>query len=199
MTATPITFPAEPGYTYKVLPENGLLSQYGAAASAVPVAGQSGKFTVTVDPDVSQVWYVFRGTTQPAGWHLWIEKIDFTQNTVSVYPVTASSGPRVQETTLELFVGESVPVSLNLTDADGNAISLAGRTLQVVLEGRRRADRQVIPNSSISRTGSTIGFTVGSPTTSVEGPGSWAVRDTTSGEVLAAGVLQVKYAPRQDT
>jgi hypothetical protein len=199
MTATLIPFSSEPGFTYKALPESGLLSQYAAAASATPVPGQLGKFTITVDPDVSQVWYVFRGTTQPAGWHLWIEKIDFTQNTVSVYPVTASGQQRVQETTLELFVGEAVPVSLSLADADGNPISLAGRTLQVVLEGRRRADRQVIANGSISRTGSTIGFTVGSPTTSVEGPGSWAVRDTTSGEVLAAGVLQVKYAPRQDT
>ena len=121
---------------------------------------------------------------------------------ITVLPLNAAVQDRVDGTTINLFFGEVLSVAIAITDAAGEAVSLAGRTLRIVIEGRTRVDRVVIENGDIGRTGNTISFTPPIGITNKLGRRSWSLRDVTGGNgdgvVLAYGILSVTYAPAKD-
>lgn len=121
---------------------------------------------------------------------------------ITVLPLSATVQNRVDGTTINLFYGEVISVAIAITDAAGQAVNLAGRTLAIVIEGRTRIDRAVIDNANIARTGNTITFMSPAGIVSKVGQRKWSLRDVTSGSgegvVLAHGTLNVNYCPADD-
>ncbi len=116
---------------------------------------------------------------------------------INVLPLNAAVQSRVRGTTIEVFSGETVLVSMAVVDAAGNAVSLTGRTLRIVLESPgSTADRTVIEDGSIPRSGNTVSFAIVGG--SAGGRRLWSLRDTSGDVVLAHGVVSTTYAPKKD-
>lgn len=118
-------------------------------------------------------------------------------NNISILPLNAAVQSRVRGTTIEVFSGETVQVSVAILDAAGNAVSLAGRTLRIVLETfGSTADQTVIEDGSIARSGNTITFSIAGGTTGKRR--QWSLRDVSGNVVLAHGIVSTSYAPVKD-
>jgi hypothetical protein len=116
---------------------------------------------------------------------------------INVLPLNAAVQSRVRGTTIEVFSGETVLVSIAVLDAAGNAVSLTGRTLRIVLESPgSTADRTVIEDGSIARSGNTVSFAIVGGSTGARR--LWSLRDTSGDVVLAHGVVSTTYAPKKD-
>jgi hypothetical protein len=118
-------------------------------------------------------------------------------SSINVLPLNAAVQSRVRGTTIDVFIGETVSVSVLLTDAAGNAVDLTGRTLRIVLESAHSPlDKTVIENGAIARSGSTITFAVsGGPTPTRR---NWSLRDVAGDVVLAYGLVNTVYAAKRD-
>lgn len=118
-------------------------------------------------------------------------------NNINVLPLNAAVQSRVRGTTIEVFSGETVQVSIAVVDAAGSAVSLTGRTLRIVLESSSSTvDKTVIEDGSIARSGNTITFAISG---GVNGARRlWSLRDTSGDVVLAHGVVSTSYAPKKD-
>lgn len=117
---------------------------------------------------------------------------------INVLPMNASVQSRVRGTTIEVFSGETAQISIAIVDAAGSAVSLAGRTLRIVIEPiGSNADQVVIEDGAIARSGNTITFSVAG---GVNGQRrNWSLRDVSSSDlVLAYGVVSTSYAPKKD-
>lgn len=171
-----------------------------------------GRYRVDTAADSGKVWFeATAGSVKAYGWADLdnpgangfadvVDSIGGGAGAVTVLPMNAAVQNRVDGTTIQLFFGEVISVAIAITDAEGDAVNLAGRTLQIVIEGRTRVDRAVIENGAISRSGSTISFFPPSGITAKVGQRRWSLRDVTTGVdvVLAYGLLNVVYAPKTD-
>lgn len=122
-----------------------------------------------------------------------------TSGNVNVLPYTGAVVDRVTGTKITVFVQEEVSVTIGVTDADGNDVSLTGKTLQFVVEDQYGADVAVIADGSMTKSGNDATITIGTPITGSIAQYHWSLRDiTTANVVLAHGVLQVAYAAQED-
>ncbi|MFO0939841.1 MAG: hypothetical protein U0930_03660 [Pirellulales bacterium] len=98
----------------------------------------------------------------------------------------------------KFFTGETAQVSVAIVDAAGTAVSLAGRTLRIVIEPiGSSTDQVVIEDGSIARSGNTITFAVAGGTNGQRR--NWSLRDVSASDVvLAYGVVSTSYAPKKD-
>jgi len=110
--------------------------------------------------------------------------------TINVYPVSASTPERVAGTTLTFYRDESRSVSV-VTD-----FTLTSLTLQFTVEDQDGNDVYTLANASISRSGQTFTVPVTTAVTSGNGQYRWSMRDITGGgnSVIAMGVLTVQEA-----
>ena len=112
-------------------------------------------------------------------------------------PNVAASASRADSTTIALFVGETQAYSINVYDADGDAVPLAGKTLELTFDNRKRDEILVITSGNITVSSNVATFSPTSAITGSVGEFFWALRDTANyQEVLAAGVCRVSYAAR---
>jgi hypothetical protein len=119
---------------------------------------------------------------------------------ITVLPLNAAVQDRVDGTTINLFYREVISVAIAITNASGQ-VSLTGKTLAIVIEGRTKSDRAVIANADIAKNGNTATFTPPIGITSKVGQRKWSLRDVTGGSdgvVLAHGLMNVNYAPADD-
>ncbi len=176
-----------------------------------------GRYRVNTTADSGKVWFeATAGPVKAYGWadldnpgaNGFSEVVDSLNaaggsTAVTVLPLNAAVQDRVDGTTINLFYGEVISVAIAITNAAGQAVNLAGRTLAIVIEGRTRIDRAVIANGNIARTGNTITFMSPAGIVSKVGQKKWSLRDVTSGTgegvVLAHGTLNVSYAPADDS
>jgi hypothetical protein len=114
---------------------------------------------------------------------------------ITVLPLTGTTPDRTQGTTISVFVGEVTPISMLVEGA-----TLTGKTLQFVVEDKRRTDITVIEDGDISRTTNTFTVTVPSSVTERGASHIWSLRDISgSGNtVLLQGVFEVNYAADMD-
>jgi hypothetical protein len=110
--------------------------------------------------------------------------------TINVYPVSASTPERVAGTTITYYRNEIRSVSV-VTD-----FTLTNLTLSFTIEDAEGTDLLTIPNGSISRSGQTFTVSIGTAATSSTGNKRWALRDITGGtnSVIARGVFSVQEA-----
>jgi hypothetical protein len=110
--------------------------------------------------------------------------------TINVYPVSASTPERVAGTTITYYRNEIRSVSV-VTD-----FTLTSLTLSLTIEDTEGTDLLTIPNGSISRSGQTFTVSIGTSVTSSVGNKRWALRDLTGGtnSVIARGVFSVQEA-----
>jgi hypothetical protein len=110
--------------------------------------------------------------------------------TINVYPVSASTPERVAGTTLTFYRDESRSVSV-VTD-----FTLASLTLRFVVEDQDGNDVYTLDNASINRSGQTFTVPVTTVVTGGLGQYRWSMRDITGGgsSVIAMGVLTVQEA-----
>jgi len=114
---------------------------------------------------------------------------------VTVLPFTGTTPDRTNGTTITVFIGEAASVSVALTGA-----SLDALTLRFAVEDKARGDVAVIENADISRTGTTFTVTIPSTITAKVAQYKWSLRNVTASAnlVLGQGVLQVAYAAAKD-
>lgn len=117
---------------------------------------------------------------------------------VTVVPLTGVVESRTNGTTITAFVGETATVSIAVVDAQGEAVTVTGLTLEIVVERRSLADVVTIANGDITKTGSTISFAIPSALSSTEGDYRWSLRSAAGDAVLLQGPFIVKYAPQAD-
>jgi hypothetical protein len=110
--------------------------------------------------------------------------------TINVYPVSASTPERVAGTTLTFYRDESRSVSV-VTD-----FTLTSLTLQFTVEDQDGADVYTLNNASINRSGQTFTVPVTTAVTGGLGQYRWSMRDVTGGgnSVISRGVLAVEEA-----
>jgi hypothetical protein len=110
--------------------------------------------------------------------------------TINVYPVSASTPERVAGTTITYYRNEIRSVSV-VTD-----FTLTSLTLSLTIEDAEGTDLLTIPNASISRSGQTFTVSIGTAVTASVGNKRWALRDITGGtnSVIARGVFSVQEA-----
>jgi hypothetical protein len=110
--------------------------------------------------------------------------------TINVYPVSASTPERVAGTTITYYRNEIRSVSV-VTD-----FTLTSLTLSLTIEDAEGTDLLTIPNGSISRSNQTFTVSIGTAVTSSVGNKRWALRDITGGtnSVIARGVFSVQEA-----
>jgi hypothetical protein len=110
--------------------------------------------------------------------------------TINVYPVSASTPERVAGTTITYYRNEIRSVSV-VTD-----FTLTSLTLSLTIEDAEGTDLLTIPNASINRSGQTFTVSIGTAVTASVGNKRWALRDLTGGtnSVIARGVFSVQEA-----
>jgi hypothetical protein len=110
--------------------------------------------------------------------------------TINVYPVSASTPERVAGTTITYYRNEIRSVSV-VTD-----FTLTNLTLSLTIEDAEGTDLLTIANASISRSGQTFTVSIGTDVTASVGNKRWALRDITGGtnSVIARGVFSVQEA-----
>jgi hypothetical protein len=110
--------------------------------------------------------------------------------TINVYPVSASTPERVQGTTLTFYRNESRSVSV-VTD-----FTLTSLTLQFTVEDQDGVDVYTLANGSITRSSQTFTVAVTTAVTGNLGQYRWSMRDISGGgsSVIAMGVLTVQEA-----
>jgi hypothetical protein len=110
--------------------------------------------------------------------------------TINVYPVSASTPERVAGTTITYYRNEIRSVSV-VTD-----FTLTNLTLSLTIEDAEGTDLLTIPNGSITRSNQTFTVSIGTSVTSSVGNKRWALRDITGGtnSVIARGVFSVQEA-----
>jgi hypothetical protein len=110
--------------------------------------------------------------------------------TINVYPVSASTPERVAGTTLTFYRDESRSVSV-ATD-----FTLTNLTLQFTVEDQDGTDVYTLNNASINRSGQTFTIPITTAVTGGLGQYRWSMRDVTGGgnSVIAMGVLTVQEA-----
>ena len=110
--------------------------------------------------------------------------------TINVYPVSASTPERVAGTTLTFYRDESRSVSV-VTD-----FTLTNLTLQFTVEDQDGNDVYTLANASIARSGQTFTVPVTTAVTGGLGQYRWSMRDITGGgnSVISRGVLAVEEA-----
>jgi hypothetical protein len=121
-----------------------------------------------------------------------------SSTSITVVPLTGVVEGRVDGTTINVFTQETCTVSIAVVDAEGNAVTVTGLTLEIVIESRLMTDVVVIANGSITKSGSTISFAIPSSVSATEGAYQWALRKTNDDSVLLQGPLIVSYAPQGD-
>jgi hypothetical protein len=110
--------------------------------------------------------------------------------TINVYPVSASTPERVAGTTITYYRNEIRSVSV-VTD-----FTLTNLTLSFTIEDAEGTDLLTIPNGSITRSNQTFTVSIGTDVTASVGNKRWALRDITGGtnSVIARGVFSVQEA-----
>jgi hypothetical protein len=110
--------------------------------------------------------------------------------TINVYPVSASTPERVAGTTITYYRNEIRSVSV-VTD-----FTLTSLTLSFTIEDAEGTDLLTIANASITRSSQTFTVSIGTAATSSTGNKRWALRDITGGtnSVIARGVFSVQEA-----
>lgn len=114
-------------------------------------------------------------------------------------PFAGAVADRVEGTKLQAFFNENTPISIAVVDSSGNAVTVTGRTLRVSIEDKKGVDKLIIADGLITKSGSTVTFTVTTAVTSTPTSYYWSLRDITSGNVvILQGVLDVVYAAEAD-
>jgi hypothetical protein len=110
--------------------------------------------------------------------------------TINVYPVSASTPERVAGTTLTFYRDESRSVSV-VTD-----FTLTSLTLQFTVEDQDGTDVYTLNNASINRSSQTFTVPITTAVTGGLGQYRWSMRDVTGGgnSVISRGVLAVEEA-----
>lgn len=122
---------------------------------------------------------------------------------VNVTPLTATTETRVNGTTINYYVGETIAQTVAITDSAGSAVNLTGKTLQVVIDSPRpsHGDVQVIANANITISGASsnqVTFTNSAAVTASARTLRWALRDTSNNKVLGRGQVRVTEAAKED-
>ena len=97
-------------------------------------------------------------------------------------------------TTIELSVNEVAAQTKQCIDSDGNAVTLTGLTLEMILEDFAGTDIQVIPSGSITISGSSWTFTPSASVTAVQKTWRWALINTANSQPLMHGLMPINYA-----
>lgn len=124
-------------------------------------------------------------------------------SSVNVTPLTATTETRINGTTINYYVGETIAQTVAITDSAGSAVDLSGKTLQVIIDSPRpsHGDVQVIANANITVSGASsnqVTFTNSAAVTASARTLRWALRDTSNNEVLGRGQVRVTEAAEED-
>lgn len=92
------------------------------------------------------------------------------------------------------FVGETRTFTITTVDGLGNAVDCSAMTLEVVIEKLDRTDVVTIADANITKTSTTVSFSVASTYHTTEANYRWALRRTDTGVVIMFGPYVVDYA-----
>ena len=96
--------------------------------------------------------------------------------------------------TLTAYVGETRTHTVTTIDSDGTAVNCSALTLEVVIEQLDRTDVVNIANANITKTSTTVAFAVSSSINKAEHQYTWALRNTSTGQVIMRGPYVIEYA-----
>ena len=98
-----------------------------------------------------------------------------------------------------VYQGETYAASIEPRDSSGTAVNLASKTMYVVIENEDTAvDAVIINDADLTKTATTIGFTIDTVVTNVDNPSHlWALRDASTNEVYMHGTLYVDKGATQ--
>lgn len=127
------------------------------------------------------------------------ETIDFdtiNDSGTVVLPASATVPSRGSTDTISLYEGETITQSITITDADGDAVDMSGKTIAVEVEDLSGTDVATIEDGDITRSGAsnqTLTFAWPSAVTATVRSLVYAIRDASAPRsVYAAGRIEVR-------
>jgi hypothetical protein len=96
--------------------------------------------------------------------------------------------------TLTAYVGETRTHTVTTVDSDGAAVNCSALTLEVIVEQLDRSDVLTIVNADITKTTTTVAFTVDASINKAEHQYRWALRNASTGGVIMFGPYVIQYA-----
>lgn len=115
-----------------------------------------------------------------------------------IFPLEGRVASRVSGTNIHLFTKETVTVTISVVDAEGNAVDLTGRTLEIAFENIRGTDVAIVADGDITKSSNSAAFAIPSAVTNAAGDKPWSMRDTSNNAVLVRGFVQVAYAAESE-
>lgn len=173
-----------------------------ATASSVTAGSNDASFYTVVFATLADGRYrivFYESTTAVASEDVSVnsEVFSITGPSVIVHPLAGVVSNRINGTYIGLFVGETSSVSIGVVDSSGTAVDVSAMNLAIVFEDRNsRTDVATVANGSITKSTSTVIFTVPTAVTTIERSLIWSLRNTT--DVLLHGVCEVTYAAKAD-
>ena len=150
----------------------------------------TGEYSLSLDESTNYTVFVRAGAS-PASSDIAIAQIGVSGSTsITVLPISSTVESRVVDGKITAFIGETLSVAVNCS------VTLTGLTLHVVVEDYLGADVDVITSVSVS--GTTATFTLGSPVTDTVNQYRYSIRNTSGNVVISKGVIVVKEAANED-
>lgn len=197
--------------TLKLYPRNSGSIANGASGDSLTESG-TGYFTATVAESLTGIHRADVLQSSTLKYQGWVNMsndpayVDDPSQTVSVVSTVVGRYDDATATSvnIECKVGETgVAKSVTVEDSSGDPVDLTdwGAKVLVIERTDRTADVQVVPNASITVSGTsnqTFTFTPSSTVLANPGDFLWSLREDSSGEVIIDGRLTVSYSPLED-
>lgn len=153
--------------------------------------GSTGEYAIASLDESTQYTVFVRAGGSPASSDIAIAQIGLAGSTsITVLPISSTVESRVVDGKITAFIGETLSVAVNCS------VTLTGMSLHVVVEDYLGADVDVITSVSVS--GSTATFTLGTPVTDAVNQYRYSIRNTSGNVVISKGVIVVKEAANED-
>lgn len=109
-------------------------------------------------------------------------------------PSTSYTAPTNVDGNIQTFTGDTSAITVTVLDANGGAVDISAKTLQVVIEDKSFRDIETIADGAITKSTNTARFSPAAATVAREAVYSYALRDTSNGQVFAKGDLIISRA-----
>lgn len=136
-----LTFTAPSGVLdFFVLPEGSPLADW-EDNSEYPTEGERGHYSVNVDPSISKVWRLFRGSLQPSSWDDWLQV--FIIPAIAVLPSRGQDDRDYLKASIEASIDADLLIARTVLDSVGEPIILP--TCDFVLCDKNQKHLATIP------------------------------------------------------
>lgn len=187
-------FTTDPGLTLFAFPRGADLATYVASVNRIALpqdpAPNLGRYSYSLDPEVSRYWGIFSGATQPANWGAEIGLIDLEDGAINVLPSLGYGARDVASDVIEIATDAARTIARAVVDEDEDPVTLPGSCEFVITDSNKALVTKLTPTIS----GNSYSVTLPRSILKQEQDLFFALRNADSTKLdFDSGVLRVVY------